>query len=269
MIEEKTLNDIFHDYRDDVFKSKKLHWRKEYREKFDFFEAKWFEETNYLKKTLIYALTCSNVDVEFHETVKSTYSLYCANYESKYSTADLMNGWWYCFKTIYSRKEKLTRKLFREKYRFNIHKDNGCQNILDYIEDIASYIESQEEYDTLCAFLAIVYSAGNMTPAPINPSAQLDAWEFKQDRYKKLYKDPEYKQELLLMDYDSMLVFDKNDLKGYMESRIEKILKRSYRISKKAYKDEISKDEYEEMRNGLNHYIQNLEDKKLHNMVVT
>ena len=108
-----------------------------------------------------------------------------------------------------------------------------------------------------------------MTPAPINPSAQLDAWEFKQDRYKKLYKDPEYKQELLLMDYDSMLVFDKNDLKGYMESRIEKILKRSYRISKKAYKDEISKDEYEEMRNGLNHYIQNLEDKKLHNMVVT
>ncbi len=249
MIEDKTLKHIFHDYRNDVFNSinENLLWRK-YREEFEFFKTKWFEETDFLKKTLIYELTHSCGDVEYYEAVKSTYSGYCANYESKYSTADLMNGWWYCFKTIYSRKEKFTRRFFRENYQF------------DDIEVIASYIASQEEYNTLCAFLAIVYSAGNMTPAPINPPEQLGAWELKQNRYKQLYNDPEYKQELLFMDYDSELVYDKNDLKGYMESRIEKILKRGYRISMGAYKDEISQDVYEEMRNKLEHHIQNLED---------
>ncbi len=253
MIEDKILKHIFHDYRDDVFNSINVNslWIK-YRKEFEFFKTKWFEETDYLKKTLIYELTRSCGDVEYHETVKSTYSGYCANYESKYSTADIMNGWWYCFKTIYSRaiysrKEKFTRRLFRKKYRFND------------IEGIASYIASQEEYNTLRAFLAIVYSAGNMTPAPINPPEQLGAWELKQNRHQRLYNDPEYKQELLFMDYDSELVYDKNNLKGYMESRIEKILKRGYRISMGAYKGEISQDMYEEIRNKLDDHLQNLE----------
>lgn len=261
MIDAEIKKCIFHDYREDVFNSrnKRGRLRKKYWDEFVFAKSKWFEETNYLKRTLIYALTHSCCDVEYISSVKDTYSSYCSDYLSNYPRADIMNGWWFCFKTIYSRKKTVTRKSFLEEYRFDCKK--GYQKTLNDIDEITGFIANQKEYKTLCSFLAIVYSAGNMTPSLHNPPEQLGAWEYKVNRYTQNDNDlKKIKQKLLFMDYDSDPVYDKDDLSGYMESRIEKILKRSYRIATKAYKGDITNELYTELRSNLDEYIQNLEE---------
>lgn len=106
MIENETLNKILHDYRDDVV------------DQFQNIDLKkrWHEASNdIIEKTLIYEFEPLCHDVEKYEFVKkSAFSYYCQEYDNLYVTSDIMNGWWYCFKTIYKLNE--SRKAFRNKH---------------------------------------------------------------------------------------------------------------------------------------------------------
>ncbi len=236
MIENETLNKILHDYRDDVV------------DKFQNMDLKkrWHEASNdIIKKTLIYEFEPLCHDVEKYEFVKeSAFSDYCQEYDNLYVTSDIMNGWWYCFKTVYKLNE--SRKAFRNKH-YNM---------------LPRMVNSKEE-KTLEKYLKVVYTIGNMTPAPYNPGGrgygEIDFWEYKLERYGKLYQDCNGDIDILMFqDYVPYIAGIKDvkyrkymetfDLVGYMNDRIDLIIKRGYRILNKRA---ITEDELKEVKSYI------------------
>lgn len=192
-------------------------------------KTKWFSNPDPIFRTLLYELSqFGDVESEKYDKCydvrKKAFELYCPNYENEYKTADVMNGWWCCFKRVCndsgfnlgSRRDEETKqkiKLILEKKLKGIKED---------------VLESMQ------LFFRVVYTIGNLTPSPINPGVgyegKSDYWEHKLDRWKGLYHD--YKgdrKKLFFQDYpQESRSFE--DEKEYMDTRVDLILKRGFRI---------------------------------------
>ena len=157
--------------------------------------VEWNSAKNYLHRTLIYELSPYK-DVEHYPCVTDDYENYVVQASEKYATADIMNGWWYCFKTLFGLD--------------STHRRKGHPQVPEVMEKIKDIEEedlpgflfenypmgnpgsfSKDCYAAFLKYVKVVYTPGNITPAPINPSPGkgLDDWEYKLNRYKKLYHD--------------------------------------------------------------------------------
>ena len=243
MLIEMTL----HDYRRDiVMQTNKEKWND-------------WDKWNILQKTLEYELDKTVKDVESYEFVKKKiFSSYCPNYKKEYVTADIMNGWWYCFKELFDHKI-MSRQNDKEKIKINdFLEDLKGKDNKELVKLISNKLKTEykdrDDKEKICEsfirFLKVVYTTGNMTPAPINPSQGrgLDTWEYKLGTYKEMYHDYEGdKEKLLFQDYCEQNVikpytktadFKKYPAK-YMNSRTELIIRRAYRVN---VGQEISED---------------------------
>lgn len=253
-------NEILYDFREMIVKqacsNEKHVWKGEKgREHW----SNW-NRWNILQKTFEYELEKSLTHIEKDENVKeNAFSSYCINYAEVYRTADIMNGWWNCFKELLDFKsrgggddlERLGRLLNESQNNVNLVELLKGELKDDYVKD------GDEICKALLRFLKVVYTTGNMTPAPINPSTGrygLDNWEYKLNTYKGMYHDYKgVKEKLLFQDYyekDEIKIspkredFQKNPA-GYMNERVELILKRGCRIVG------ISEAEWEGLFNSL------------------
>ncbi len=234
--------DILHDYREDVLYQETQRWHKDNIILLNKTGDEWRSAQNILAKTLVYETSSVCRDVEDNDFVcKDAFSDYCPEYENKYNTADIMNGWWYGFKILFPdvligiRQSHATR----ENMRRMIEKIKDCPD-KDVIGVIRKDYPTSDENDIkmFLGFLRVVYTMGNMTPAPINPpiGRGADMWEHKLNKYKEMYHDKKGDMDaLFFQDYE----FNKNnwptgrikeDLAGYFESRIDLTIRRGYRI---------------------------------------
>ena len=257
-IEDVQIREILHDYRSDIVKGDQENvdkWKK-------------WDNWNILQKTLEYELDEKMSHVESNLDVKKlAFSRYCSNYKEEYATADIMNGWWYCFKELFNHeitsrqndKDKVNSFLKDLKGEENEKLVNSISNNLKIEYKVRN--DKEKICEAFIRFLKVVYTIGNMTPAPKNPSQGLglDTWEYKLDTYKEMYHDYEGdKEKLRFQDYYNQNVIKPawttkkfhEDPAGYMNSRTELILKRAYRII--VGNQEIPKDILKELEYELN-----------------
>lgn len=216
-MKSSSFNLILHDFRDDIVARKRASIWKEWR--------KW----SILYKTISYELSASR-DVESYTYVKQkAFEIYCPNYKD-YTTADIMNGWWYCFKDV-----------------FDINDSRCSDKTLQFLNQIKSNIEGMDDYEvveylcgeykkdkslyiTLLEFLKVIYTIGNITPAKENRNrSRLDNWEDKLRAGKWTIEET---KELCFDMYDDnkMINYKETDIKEYMVERIDFILKRAIQI---------------------------------------
>lgn len=213
-----SLNLILHDFRDDIVAKKRASIWKEW--------GNW----NILYKTISYELSASR-DVESYTYVKQkAFQTYCPNYQKCYTIADIMNGWWYCFKVV-----------------FDINTGRHSDKTLQFLNEIKSYIEGMDDYEvveylcneykkekslyiTLLEFLKVIYTIGNITPAKENRNrSRLDNWENKLRVGNWTIEEIE---ELCFDMYDGnrIINYKEANIKKYMVERIDLILKRAIQI---------------------------------------
>ncbi len=240
-------NDLMCDYRYVVLTRERFRMRKSTREILDAAEKKWENANNILEKTLIYELCPACKDVEGYKIVKDlAFCKYNNKITEKYSDADIMNGWWPIFK-----------KIFKIEYRIDKHKKSNVK-IEDLYEiskgkkedELASCLSKKHKIEKeiikdLFAFLKVVYTIGNISPVPrgCNIRASRDQWEYKVKNRIGCY-DELSSEELFLEDYDIENIFEELDDKKYIEDRIDRIIKRGYRI---CYHQRFGEEELKEI----------------------
>lgn len=220
-----SLDFILHDFRNDIVDRKRaLIW-------------KGWERWNVLYKTISYELSASK-DVESYTYVKQkAFATYCPNYQKSYATADIMNGWWYCFKVVFDinggRHDDETIRLLKE-----IKSDVERMDDYEVVEYLCNkYRKEKSLYITLLEFLKVVYTIGNITPAKENKNrSRLDNWETKLGVVDWSIEET---KELCFEMYDSKKVINyiETDIKEYMVERIDLILKRAIQIV--GYTDDV------------------------------
>ena len=220
---------LLHDYREDVIKRDRKKLRKKTVEELDSIYKDWNNSNDIIQKTMMYEVSFACSDVESYGFVKeNAFDCYCKDYK-KYKTADIMNGWWFCFKKVFK----------IETSRINCETVKIKKKIRD-----GKYNPKCIDIQLLCKlseYLRIVYTLGNITPAPINPGGsgfgEIDLWEYKLNRFWE--KDPDNIEKLYFHDYEAKSsIMSKSfseymesfDLIQYMDSRIDLILRRGYRI---------------------------------------
>lgn len=216
-MENREFDSILHDFRRDVVMRKRsVIWEE-------------WDNWNILYKTIEYELSSSR-DVESYKYVKEkAFEKYCPDYE-KYKTADVMNGWWYCFKVIFdiksSRRSDETKRFLDD---LN-HKIEGMkeQQVVKFLCE--HYKKEERLYAVLLEFLKVVYTVGNITPAKENKNrARLDNWEIKLEKGGWSNKE---KKDLHYYMYvkDEIIRVEDNNLVTYMEERIGLILCRALQV---------------------------------------
>ncbi len=200
-------------------------------------ESKWDDWGNWnvLQQTLEFELSHAR-HVESRSYVQNdglimndSYKEYVRNF-SEYETADLMNGWWYCFKTLFD----LTSRNGESPRRYEARllkdiKDKNDEQALEVIINNGYACCEKEALRLLFRFLKVVYTMGNITPAAVNPRADAwDSWEYKLLKYKdRFHKD--YIQKLHFEEYENNGAVFAN-VNEYMESRTDRIISRGLRI---------------------------------------
>jgi hypothetical protein len=231
-IKEEKLDEILHDYRDDIVANDDK--CKGIRDKWDGYSS--------LQKAIEFKKL--EIHVERYNFGKNNpYDLYWPNYKNEYATTDIMNGWWYCFKQLFGCKSKSNIEHY-------LKTDNTLMELFKLLKANKQEYSDDEKKEIIQSFLkylAVVYTIGNMTPAPINPGGQFECWEYKLVKYGENYKEG-YIVCLRFQDYINSKVWKstdfKSDPKGYIDSRIDKIIRRGYRIVMK--KETIEYTEAEE-----------------------
>lgn len=201
-------------------------------------KEEWEAGENILYKTLVFELSPAT-HVEKYECAQKDFKEYCENYKEEYATADIMNGWWGPFKYIFnltSRKDKTALENIRD-YVKGRKEEEIIEKYSEEIQGLCSAnIENKKEtIKSLLEFLRVVYTAGNITPAPINPKADaLDSWEYKLEKYKAMYHDRKGDRDILLFhDYkpEKWTTADFREKPWeYLESRIALINNRNKMI---------------------------------------
>ena len=171
-----------------------------------------------------------------------------------------MNGWWCCFRCLFepggSRKGEQAKKLELEIMEEIKDKDNeaALHAVKGIYNNRSSEVFDFNLFRTLLKYLSLVYTIGNMAPAPFNPGGggfgEIDLWEYKLYRYEGLYHDgkgdidrlhfEDYRKYAGKIKNLSLIDYMKDfDIGNYMEERIDLILRRGYRIvSGKPVRDE-------------------------------
>lgn len=216
--------DYLHDFRQDIITQHGGNW----------------DGNNILYKTLVYELSAFK-DVERYKYVKNQVFNYfdkSHNYINGKVTLDIMNGWWFCFKTIFeldaSRKNaEPYLKCLNEQI-----KDCDESTLPTFIEQ--KYGIAGTYTKSLLAFLHVIYTIGNITPINSNRHADcFDSWEYKlfEANWVK-YEGSDYMNYFLFNDYREIKWWEK--IKGtsnpkevvleYMDSRVLLITTRGRKI---------------------------------------
>lgn len=232
--------DYLHDFREDVVlrKRDKEYWNG-------------WNTWNILYKTLAYELS-SSYDVERYKYVRNQVFEIFSDYENYIdgnATLDIMNGWWFCFKTLFdiktSRRSYQTRKFLLE-LSTKIKKFDRDDNVISFICE--NYNIAETEMKSLYEFLKVVYTIGNITPISKNPSADcFDSWEYKlfvsdstrylEPGYKKYFGFEDYSKDNIQWAYKLKNSVEKNKvIVDYMDSRTNLIKMRGERLTKKRTK---------------------------------
>ena len=164
--------DYLHDFRADIILKKRD------RERWNNWD-KW----NVLYKTLAYELSSSR-DVESYGYVRKRVFDFFSDYK-KYIcgavTLDIMNGWWFCFKTLFNintSRNSVETKKFLLRLSDQIEKIDEEEMLINVI--CKNYSITEVEIKSLLSFLKVVYTIGNISPASRNPKAdKFDSWEYK------------------------------------------------------------------------------------------
>lgn len=206
-----------------------------------------WDSWNILYKTLAYE-TSSSRDVENYFFVRNIvvelYTDVVTHVGCNY-TFDIMNGWWFCFKTIFgieTSRHSAETKAFIEKLKKEIESINKEKDLIIFIH--VNYGGQDDLIKSFLEFLEVVYTIGNISPINVNPHADLfDSWEYKLfesdcvrfsgNSYIKDLGFNEYKRE-----NQWTKAFKEKDrfhvIKEYMDSRITLIKNRGeYLIQKK------------------------------------
>lgn len=217
-MESSCLNLILHDFRDDIIARKRASIWKEW--------GNW----SVLYKTLSYELSASRGVESYTYVRQKAFETYCPDYKKRYAIADIMNGWWYCFKVV-----------------FDINTGRHSDKTLQFLNEMKSTIEGMDDYEVveylcdkykkekslyiaLLEFLKVIYTIGNITPAKENRNrSRLDNWEDKLRAGKWTIKET---KELCFDIYDDnkIINYKETDIKEYMVERIDFILKRAIQI---------------------------------------
>ncbi|MDD6216208.1 MAG: hypothetical protein PUB28_05550 [Roseburia sp.] len=228
-----------HDFREDIIKKKhnKNYWNN-------------WDDWNILYRTLAYELSSSR-DVESYGYVKMQVLKYfpnCKEYLNGTIALDIMNGWWFCFKTLFgleNRKSEKTKLFFKQLNEeiINVTEDDLCDKIMNEYKIKKEYIKSLLDY------LHVVYTIGNITPVSNNLHADcFDSWEYKllKQDWQKCTENIDYMEYFVLGDYSKQKQWW-NDIKKssdskavifkYMNNRIELIKERGEKIVNRKLND--------------------------------
>lgn len=225
--------DYLHDFRADIILKKRD------RERWNNWD-KW----NILYKTLAYELSSSR-DVESYPYVRNRVFEFFRDYK-KYIcgavTLDIMNGWWFCFKTLFNidtSRNSVETKEFLTRLNNKIEKIDEEEKLIDVI--CKNYSITEEEIKSLLNFFKVVYTIGNISPASRNPKAdKFDSWEYKLFVSGSInYTDLSYIEYFCFEDYSKDREWwtdlkKSNDKKKvileYMNSRINLITERGKKV---------------------------------------
>lgn len=187
----------------------------------------------------------SSRDVERYSYVRNHVFEFFRDYE-KYIcgavTLDIMNGWWFCFKTLFNidtGRNSIETKEFLSRLNNQIEKINEEEKLIDVI--CKNYSITEEEIKSLLGFLKVVYTIGNISPASRNPHAdRFDSWEYKLFVSGSInYTDLGYIEYFCFEDYSKdrkwwIDLKESNDKKKvileYMNSRIYLITERGKKV---------------------------------------
>lgn len=233
--------DYLHDFRVDIILKKRdrVRWNN-------------WDKWNILYKTLAYELSSSR-DVERYPYVRNRVFEFFGDYE-KYIcgavTLDIMNGWWFCFKTLFNidtSRNSVETKEFLSRLNNQIEKINinEEEKLIDVI--CKSYNITEEEIKSLLSFLKVVYTIGNISPASRNPKAdKFDSWEYKLFVSGSInYTDLDYIEYFYFEEYskdrkwwdDLKKSSDKKKvILEYMNSRINLITERGKKVVNRSSK---------------------------------
>ncbi|EFZ33636.1 hypothetical protein NQ504_09805 [Ligilactobacillus ruminis] len=133
--------------------------------------------------------------------------------------ADIMTGWWNPCKYFIGLKSRtdITPEFLKE-----IPQKRDC--LFDWVKDKNPDIK-EKHFNSFISFLEIVYTAGNLIPAPLNWKAgrSLDGWDYKLDNILN-QKDSQGEQwyQYIVNNYNSEKPFEcfieKNNLQMYYNS---------------------------------------------------
>lgn len=185
-------------------------------------ELKEWESHNILYNTLWFYLN-KEVHVEFSQDIwvfyKSNISYFCnwkivehyngnklipPSFNNESFSADIMTGWWNPFKRFVgltgNERENLSKLLFNK----SLPSKNDNKELLKWFQDLNSEITA-EHLNYFIEFLKVVYTIGNIIPAPVNwrPGRGLDNFDAKLDCIFSVYKKekPSKRQEQSWVNY--------------------------------------------------------------------
>ena len=233
-----------YDYRQDIVNKKhnKEYWKD-------------WNTWNILYRTLAYEISSSK-DVERYGYVKQDVFEYfddLISYVGENPTADIMNGWWYCFTVLFnvkSKRENKKTKEFIENLMKEIKNITNQEELVKKISKINGVCEQGNK--VFLEFIGLVYTIGNIAPVSKGQNLhadKFDSWEYKlfESNYLK-YKKDDYIEYLHFNDYSDNnkwwedLKNAKNENENivsivikYMESRILLIKKRGRSITEESY----------------------------------
>ncbi len=263
-LDDKDIERIFHDYRETILNLNPNNRNIEYEKAYVNLRNSWNSASNSLEQSLIYELSPLCKHVENYSIVrKDAYQYYESDNMNgslldQYAHADIMNGWWYCFKFMFGLVDRKKKSGIEEIKNIIKEKENKDvpKVLLKYAREKGIKTYDEEAYKWLICFMRLAYTVGNITPAPINPSADpLDSWEYKLNQYQHMYHD--YRgdiKNLYFLDYvdneqiikqNTILDDFKNNPGEYIQSRVELIIRRGYRILKNN-KEKVIEDDIEE-----------------------
>lgn len=208
---------------------------------------------NILYKTLVYEMS-SCKDVERYGYVREQIFKCFENYKQyvgEEASLDIMNGWWFCFKELFSIKESRHNQSVKEFIKnlqeeiYNVNDRKELEKIISKKCEIK--IEVSEVF---LNYLEVVYTIGNITPVPKGGNVHadvFDSWEHKLYISQKVqYKGKNYMEYFYFIDYAEE---DKNwykkwkdaedrdkkieIIRGFMESRTTYIKNRGKEIAKR------------------------------------
>lgn len=206
-----------------------------------------WDKWNILYKTISYELSSSR-DVESYGYVRNQVFDFFRDYNNYVCgavTLDIMNGWWFCFKTLFSidtSRNSVETKEFLSRLNKQIEKIDEEEKLIEVI--CKNYSITEEETMSLLSFLKVVYTIGNISPVSSNPHADcFDSWEYKLFESGSInYTDLGYIKYFCFEDYSKDRKWwtdykKSNDKKKiileYMNSRINLITERGKKIVKK------------------------------------
>ncbi len=234
------------DFREVVITRDRMRMRQTNQNAPSDWEKKWNNSKNILEKTMIYELSPQCGHVESYDEVKDiAFKNYSKEAKEIFTSADIMNGWWYCFKYIFLKDRNRIGRFSEEAVSikstvYNLVKGKEQEEAISALCK-KEYTDNEALCISFMEYLKVVYTIGNLilTPPKVYYFRDfLDSWEYKWNKYKS-ERDGLFLEDYPINDKGEMKVFykDKTDFDGnidnlieYMNDRRNKIISRGKSI---------------------------------------